>query len=81
MRQTSLASIAPPVVGIPAVLSGGLPAWCLVVLLGVSTLLSTVQVVATQVIRLRASQRVTRSQDNLEVLRIEDLPRFRRQPQ
>lgn len=79
MRLTALASIAPPVLGVPAVLCGGLPAWCLTVLVTISTLLSVVQVFVTQVIRLRASSKISRGQDAVRVLEIEDLPRRARQ--
>ncbi len=77
MRLSSLASIAPPVLGIPAVLYGVLPGWWLPVLLGVSLLLSTTQVVVTQIIRLNACRKITSSQHALAVLEIEDLPHRR----
>jgi hypothetical protein len=77
MRSTALTSIAPPALGVPAVLYGGMPAWCLHVLVGLSVLITVSQVVVTQVIRLRASARITRSQDALRVLEIEDLLRQR----
>jgi hypothetical protein len=79
MRLTALASIASPVLGIPAVLYGGLPGWCLTVLVASSTLLAAVQVIITQVIRLRASAKITCSEDAVRVLEIEDLPRRPRQ--
>lgn len=78
MRLTALAPIAPPALGVPAVLYGALPGWCLVVLTGVSVLLTAAQVVVTQVIRLRASEKITRSQDALRVFELEDLPHRRR---
>ena len=58
----------------PAVLCGALPTWYLAVLVGVSVLLTATQVIVTQIIRLRASARITRSHDALHVLQIEDLP-------
>ncbi|MFZ0118877.1 MAG: hypothetical protein WAN20_20925 [Pseudonocardiaceae bacterium] len=74
MRLTALAPLAPPILGVPAVLYGALPSWCLAVLVGVSVLLTATQVIVTQIIRLRVSARITRSQDALQVLQIEDLP-------
>jgi hypothetical protein len=74
MRLTALAPIAPPAFGVPAALLGVLPAWCLPALVGVSVLLTATHVVVTQIIRLRASGKITRSQDALRVLEIEDLP-------
>jgi hypothetical protein len=65
MRLTALTPLA---VGVPAVLSGALATWCLAVLVGVSVLLTATQVIGTQIIRLRASARITRSQDALRVL-------------
>jgi hypothetical protein len=49
------------------------------VLVGVSVLLTATHVVVTQIIRLRASRKITRSQDALGVLEIEDLPHRDRQ--
>ena len=43
--------------------------------LGVVSFGTATQVVVTQIIRLRASARITRSQDALRVLEIEDLAR------
>ena len=48
--------------------------WALPPLLGVSILLAALQTVVTQIIRLRASARITGSHDNLRVLEIEDRP-------
>jgi hypothetical protein len=76
----SIAHIASPLLGVPAVLYGALPTWALVVLLGVTTTLTAAQVAVTQVIRLRASNRITRSNDNLRVLEIQDSPRHRQAP-
>jgi hypothetical protein len=42
--------------------------------LGITTALAAAQIVVTQIIRLRASNRITRGPDNLRVLEIEDLP-------
>ena len=78
MRLTALAPIAQLALGVPAVLYGSLPAWCLLVLVVVSVLLTLTHVIVTEIIRLRASERITRSQDALRVLEIEDLP-YRRQ--
>lgn len=51
-----------------------LPQWALLTLAGVGVLLTAFQVCVTQIIRLRASARISRSQDALRVLEIEDLP-------
>jgi len=77
MRQIAIVSIAPAASTVPAVLSGAVPAWCVLTLLGVSTLLTTTHVVVTQIIRLRAINKITRSQDALRVIEIEDLPHRR----
>lgn len=77
MRQTPLTPIAASAVGVPATLLGFLPSWCLIVLIGASVTLTAIPVVITQIIRLRASGKITRSQDALLVLEIEDLPRHR----
>jgi hypothetical protein len=75
MRWTAaLAPLAPLLPGVPAAVAGALPPWALLTLLGVSALLCVVQVMTTQIIRIRASNRITRSSDNLRVLEIEDLP-------
>jgi hypothetical protein len=71
MRRTSLAPLAASLVGIPAALHGGLPGWSLSLLVGVVVLLVATEALVTQVIRLRASKRITRSQDALRVLEIE----------
>jgi hypothetical protein len=74
MRLTAtLVPITTPALGVPAVLYTGMPGWCLLVLLGVTVLLTTAQVTVTQIIRLRASTLITRSQDAVRVLEIEDL--------
>jgi hypothetical protein len=76
MRPTAaLTPLAAPMLGIPAALYGALPTWALLALLGLTAALTTTQVVVTQIIRLRASARITRSHDALRVLEIEDLPR------
>ncbi len=74
MRPTvALAPLAVPLLGVPGALNGALPAWALLGLLGITATLTTAHVVVTQIIRLRASARITRSQDALRVLEIEDL--------
>jgi hypothetical protein len=73
----ALISAAP---GIPACVLRLLPIWAVLALIGIGVLLTTVQVIITQVIRLHASARITRSQDALRVLEIEDLPRQRGRP-
>ena len=55
MRLTALAPLAPPILGVPAVLYGALPSWCLAVLVGVSVLLTATQVIVTQIIRLASA--------------------------
>jgi hypothetical protein len=77
---TALAPLAPLLTGAPAAVAGALPTWALTTLLAVSALLVVLQVLTTQIIRLRASNQITRSQDNLRVLEIEDLPHHRRPP-
>ena len=77
---TALTPLAPLLTGVPAAVAGALPTWALITLLAVSALLAVLRVVTTQVIRLRASNRITRSPDNLRVLEIEDLPHHRRPP-
>jgi hypothetical protein len=80
MHRTTLAPIA-PVLGVPAVLCvyGGLPGWYLFALVGVAVLLTAAEVIVTQIIRLRASSKITRSQDAIRVLEIEDVAHRRRQ--
>jgi hypothetical protein len=77
---TALAPLAPLLTGVPAAVAGALPIWALTALLAVSALLAVLRVITTQVIRLRASNRITRSSDNLRILEIEDLPRTRQPP-
>jgi hypothetical protein len=79
MRQITTLPIAPAAITVPAVLSGALPTWCLLALLGLSVLLTVAHVLVTQLIRLRAINKITRSKDALRVIEIEDLP-HRRQP-
>jgi hypothetical protein len=69
-----------PLRGMPAAILELLPPWALLLLAGVSILLAGTQVIVTQIIRLRASARITRSQDALRVLEIEDLARQRDGP-
>ena len=79
MRLTAaLTPLAAPVLGIPVALADALPTWALLTLLGVSALLAAAQVTVTQVIRLRASARISRSDHALRALEIEDLPQQRR---
>ena len=73
-RAAALAPLATPLLGVPAALYGALPTWALLTLLAVTTALAAAQFVVTQIIRLRASNRITRSPDNLRVLEIEGLP-------
>jgi hypothetical protein len=80
MRLTPLTPIAAAALGVPATLLGFLPSWCLIVLVGASVTLTAIPVVVSQIIRLRASGKITRSQDALRVLEIEDLPHRGRQP-
>ena len=77
---TALAPLAPLLTGVPAAVAGALPTWTLITLLAVSALLAAAQVATTQIIRLRASNRITRSTDNLRVLEIEDVPHHRQPP-
>jgi hypothetical protein len=78
MRPTAaLATLATPLLGVPAALCGVLPTWALLTLLGVTATHTTAHVVVTQIIRLRASARITRSPDALRVLEIKDLPHHR----
>jgi hypothetical protein len=74
---TGLTTFTPAASGVPTGVLHPLPVWAVLALLGVGVLLSSLQVIVTQVIRLRASARITRSQDALRVLEIEDLPRRR----
>ncbi|OLS99370.1 hypothetical protein BJF90_39370 [Pseudonocardia sp. CNS-004] len=60
--------------GVPALLCGNLPGWVLGALVAVSALPTAIEVIVTQVIRLRASSRITRSQAALRLMEIEDLP-------
>ena len=72
---TILIAFTPAALGVPAGVLHLLPAWALLGLIGVGVLLTATQVAVTQIIRLRASARITRSQDAVRVLEIEDLPR------
>ena len=72
MRPTAaLAPLAAPLLGIPAALYGAIPTWALLALLGLAAAHTTTHVVVTQIIRLRANTRITRSHDALRVLEIE----------
>jgi hypothetical protein len=78
MRPTAaFAPLAAPLLGVPAALYSALPGWALLALLGVTAALAAAHVVVTQIIRLRANARITRSRDALRVLEIEDLPHYR----
>ena len=57
---------SPPAARVPAALYGALPNWALLTLLAVTTALAAAQVVVTQIIRLRASNRITRSPDDYQ---------------
>jgi hypothetical protein len=72
MRPTALAPLAPAALGLPAAVLDILPAWAQLALTGISVLLAATQVIVAQIIRLRASARITRSQDALRVLEMQD---------
>lgn len=79
MRLHALASLTAPTLGVLAVLHNVLPIWLLFALVGIAVLLTAAEVTVTQIIRLRVIDRITRSQDTLRALEIEDFPdRFRR---
>jgi hypothetical protein len=71
---TALTAFVPAAMCVPAGVLHLLPLWAVLTLIGVGVLLSSAQVIVTQIIRLRASARITRSQDAVRVLEIEDLP-------
>ena len=75
---TALTAFAPAAPVVPAGVLQLLPVWAVLALLGAGVLLTAVQVIVTQYIRIRAVHQVTRSQDAVRVLEIEDLPRRRR---
>jgi hypothetical protein len=52
--------------------------WAVLAVVGAGMLLTAMQVIVTQLIRLRASARITSSKDALRVLEIEDLPHHRK---
>jgi hypothetical protein len=72
MRPTATAPVA---LVVPAGVLHLLPIWGILVVVGAGVVLTALQVIVTQVIRLRASARITSSRDALRVLEIEDLPR------
>jgi hypothetical protein len=49
--------------------------WAVLAVVGAGVVLTAVQVIVTQIIRLRASARITSSRDAVRVLEIEDLRR------
>ena len=61
-------------------LLGILPLWLLIAILMVSVALTAIQVIVTQVIRLRASTKITTSAHALELLTVEDTVRSTRRP-
>ncbi|OXM44854.1 hypothetical protein [Amycolatopsis alba] len=60
-------------------LSGVLPPWCAITIVITGLLLVSMKVVVTQIIRLRASRRITTSAHALRVLEIEGTRRSRSQ--
>src|SRR4051812_47640206 len=73
MRPTATA-FAPAALVAPAGLLHLLPVWAVLVVVGVGLVLTVVQGIVTQGIRLRAISRITSSCDALRVLEIEDPP-------
>lgn len=69
MASTALPACA---LAVPAGLLQLLPGWAVLALIGVGVLLTVAQVAVTQYIRIRAVGRITRSQDAVRVLEIED---------
>lgn len=76
MGRTALASPTTAVVAAPATLLGILPSWFLITILAVSAALTAVQVIVTQVIRLRASSQIATSAHALQLLTVEDTAGF-----
>lgn len=68
MRLT--AALAPLLVT-SAIAGGTIPSWALLTVISVNAALTALQVVVTQLIRLRPSSRIPRSQDAVRVLEIE----------
>jgi hypothetical protein len=52
-----------------------LPVWAVLAVVAVGVLLTAMQVIVTQIVRLRASKQISSSRDALRMLEIEDLPR------
>jgi hypothetical protein len=77
MRPTATA-FAPAALVVPAGMLHPIPLWAVLVVVGPGVVLTAVQVIVTQIIRLRASARITSSRDALRVLEIEDLPHHRK---
>jgi len=69
-----LASAAAGATGLLAVL----PLWCLITLVATAIVLTATRVIVTQIIRLRATDKITTSAHALRLLEIEDGPRSRR---
>ena len=78
MGQTALAPLTPPVLAVPATLLGILPLWFLITILAVSAALTAIQVIVTQIIRLRASTKITSSAHALQLLTVKDTTRSTR---
>jgi hypothetical protein len=72
MASTALTACAPAALAVPAGVLQLLPGWAVLALIGVGVLLTVAQVAVTQYIRIRAIGRITRSQDAVRVLEIED---------
>jgi len=70
MRSARFASVTPALV-VPVALHRGLPAWCAII---AAAIIAATPVIVIQIIRLRASDRITTSHDNLKLMEIEDLP-------
>lgn len=58
-----------------ASLLAGLPLWCVITLAMATTALTATRVIVTQIIRLRATSKITRSAHALRLLEIQDNPR------
>jgi hypothetical protein len=74
MRPTA-ATVTPAALAVPTGVLQLLPVWAVLTVIGIGMLLASVQVIITQIIRLRASKKITSSRDALRALEIEDLPR------
>lgn len=58
-----------------------LPPWCVITLVIIGTVLTAIRVIVTQIIRLRATNKITTSEHALRLLEIEDSPRVLPDPQ